>query len=85
MSARTILILAGLLLLATWSASGLGAIKRAPEIVRRILDVLVIATAVRIGLSVAIIAFDLSPASYAIPVAFGLLAALVAMSRRKNA
>ena len=85
MSARTILILAGLLLLATWSASGLGAIKRAPEIVRRILDVLVIAAAVRIGLSVAIIAFDLSPASYAIPVAFGLLAALVAMSRRKNA
>ena len=84
MGARTFLVLAGLLLLATWATSGLGAIKRAPEVVRRILDVLVIAAAVRIGLSVAIIAFDLSPASYAIPVAFGLLAAGVAVRRQSG-
>ncbi len=82
MGPRVFLIFAGLLLLATWATSGLGALKRAPAIVRRILDVLVIAAAVRIGLSVAIIAFDLSLASYAIPVAFGLLAAGVAVRRQ---
>jgi hypothetical protein len=52
--------------------------------VRRVLDVLVILAAVRIGISVAIIAFDLSPASYAIPIAFGLIAAATSLGRARS-
>ena len=84
MRARGFLVLGGLLLLITWAASGLGAVRRAPAMVRRILDVLVILAAVRIGFSVAIIAFDLSPASYAIPVAFGLIAAATSLGRARS-
>jgi hypothetical protein len=84
MGARGFLVLGGLLLLSTWAASGLGSVRRAPALVRRILDVLVILAAVRIGISVAIIAFDLSPASYAIPIAFGLIAAATSLGRARR-
>lgn len=84
MSARGFLLLGGLLLLITWAASGLGTVKRAPAFVRRVLDVLVILAAVRIGISVASIAFDLSPLSYAIPVAFGLIAAATSLGRARS-
>ena len=68
----------------TWAASGLGAVRRAPAMVRRFLDLLVILAAVRIGFSVAIIAFDLSPVSYAIPIAFGLVAAATSLGRARS-
>ncbi len=84
MGARGFLVLGGLLLLMAWAASGLGAVRRAPAIVRRVLDVLVILAAVRIGVSIAIIAFDLSLASYAIPVAFGLVAAATSLGRARS-
>jgi glucose uptake protein GlcU len=86
MGARVILVIALIVLLLGVTSSGTGVIKRAPAFVRNVIDALVIVAAVRIGLSVAILAFDSTVANYAIPIATGLLAAgiLLWMRRRER-
>ena len=74
MSARGFLILGLLVLVAAWAASGTGLLQRASAFLRLLIAVLFVAAAVRIGLSIAILAFDLSPLSLLIPVSFGVLA-----------
>lgn len=74
MTARRLLILGALFLLAAWAASAGGLLRHLPQLLRLLLGALFVLAAVRVGLSIAIIAFDLSPPSLAIPVGFGLLA-----------
>ncbi len=74
MGATRFLILAAVLLLIVWSVSGTGVLRRTPAIVRHLIAALFIFSAVRAGLSIAIIAFDLSPISYLIPISVGVLA-----------
>lgn len=74
MGARGFLILAVVFLLLLWAASGAGLLRRASALVRLLVAVLFVAAAVRIGLSIAILAFDLSPISLLIPISFGILA-----------
>lgn len=87
MGARVFLVIALIVLLLGATTSGTGAVKRAPAFVRNVIDALVIVAAVRIGLSVAILAFDSPAANVAIPIAAGLLAAasLLAMRLRRHA
>jgi hypothetical protein len=74
MSARGFLILGFVVLVVAWAASGTGLLARASAFLRLLVGVLFVLAAVRIGLSIAILAFDLSPASLLIPIAFGVLA-----------
>jgi hypothetical protein len=74
MSARGFLILGAIVLVAAWVASGVGLLQRATAFVRLLVAVLFVAAAVRVGLSIAVIAFDLSLPSLLIPIAFGVLA-----------
>ena len=74
MSATRFLILAAVLLLAVWSTSATGLLRGAPALVGQLVAAIFIFAAVRIGLSIAIIAFDLSPLSYLIPIALGIVA-----------
>ena len=74
MGATRFLILAGVLLLLAWSASATGFLQRAHVLVRHLVAAVFIFGAVRAGLSIAIMAFDLSPISYLIPISLGLLA-----------
>jgi len=74
MSARWFLILGLVVLLLLWAGSGTGLLRRATALVRLLVGVLFVLAAVRIGLSIAILAFDLSPLSLLIPVGLGALA-----------
>ncbi len=77
MSARGFLFLSAAALLLVWLGSGTGWMRAAPAFLRLALTALFVLAAVRIGLSIAIIAFDLSPASLLIPLSLGVLAWLV--------
>ncbi|MEE8346713.1 MAG: hypothetical protein V3S20_05150 [Dehalococcoidia bacterium] len=74
MGARRFLILGVAILLLAWAASATGRLRHAPEFLRILVAAIFIFFAVRVGLSVAIIAFDLSPISYLIPISFGIVA-----------
>ena len=74
MSARGFLILGLVVLAVAWAASGTGHLGRASAFLRLLVSVLFVLAAVRVGLSIAILAFDLSPPSLLIPIAFGVLA-----------
>ncbi len=74
MGATRFLILAGVMLLLAWTASATGILRLAPALVRNLVVAIFIFSAVRVGLSIAIIAFDLSPISYLIPVSLGIIA-----------
>ena len=74
MSARGFLILGLVVLVVAWAASGTGLLGRASAFLRLLVGVLFVLAAVRIGLSIAILAFDLSPLSLLIPISFGVLA-----------
>jgi len=74
MSARGFLIVGLVVLAVAWAASGTGLLRRVSAFARLLVGVLFVAAAVRIGLSIAILAFDLSPASLLIPVSFGAVA-----------
>lgn len=82
MSTRAFLVVALVVLLLALSSSGIGAVRRAPGFVRTVIDLLVIAAAVRIGLSIAIIAFDSTAANVAVPLACGIAAAALTFGRR---
>ena len=85
MSARGFLVLAAAAALAAYLLSGSGVLKRASAVVRLALGVLFVLAAVRIGLSIAIMAFDLSPASLLIPIALGVGAWWVRPGREAGA
>ncbi len=74
MGARTFLILGAALVLLAWATSASGLIRQAPAFLRLLVAAIFVLAAVRIGLSIAIIAFDLSPVSYLIPISLGVLA-----------
>ena len=74
MSARAFLLLGLVVLVVAWAASGSGLLRRASAFLRLLVAVLFVAAAVRIGLSIAILAFDLSPLSLLIPISFGIVA-----------
>jgi hypothetical protein len=74
MSARRFLILGAIFLLLAWAASGGGLLRAVPAFLRLLIAGLFVLAAVRVGLSIAIIAFGLSPASVLIPIAFGVVA-----------
>ncbi len=74
MGARRFLILGVVILLLAWAASASGMMRHAPEFLRILVAAIFIFFAVRVGLSVATIAFDLSPISYLIPISFGIVA-----------
>lgn len=74
MSAGRLLILGVVLLLVAWTVSGTGLLRQVPGFLRFVVTVIFIYGGVRAGLSIAIIAFDLSPISYLIPVFLGILA-----------
>ena len=82
MGATRFLILAAILLLIAWSVSGTGFLRRAPALVGYLVAAVFIVSAVRVGLSIAIIAFDLSPISYLIPISLGGLAWWLRPGRR---
>ena len=84
MGATRFLILAGVLLLIVWSASGTGVLRRAPALVGYLVAAVFIFSAVRVGLSIAIIAFDLSPISYLIPISLGGVALWLRPGRRSS-
>lgn len=74
MGARGFLIFGAVFLLLAWSASGAGLLRNVPAFLRLLVAGLFVLAAVRVGLSVAIIAFDLSPVSLLIPIVFGIVA-----------
>jgi len=74
MGARGFLVLGVGLLILAWATSGTGVFRRAPALVGYLIAALFVLAAVRVGLSIAIIAFGLSPASIVIPIALGVLA-----------
>jgi hypothetical protein len=74
MSARGFLILGLAVLVVAWAASGTGLLRQASAFLRLLLGLLFVTAAVRIGLSIAILAFDLSPLSLLIPTSFGVAA-----------
>jgi hypothetical protein len=74
MGARGFLIFGAVLVLLAWGASASGLMRPAPVFLRLLVAALFIFAAIRIGLSIAIIAFDLSPISYSIPISFGVVA-----------
>ncbi len=74
MGARWFLIVGAVFLLLAWGASATGLIRQAPATLRLLVAVLFVLAAVRVGLSIAIIAFDLSPISFLIPISLGIAA-----------
>lgn len=74
MGARGFLIFGAVFVLLAWAASATGLMRQVPAFLRLLVAALFVFAAVRIGLSIAIIAFDLSPVSYLIPISFGILA-----------
>jgi hypothetical protein len=74
MSARGFLILGLVVVVVAWAASGSGLLRQASAFLRLLVGVLFVLAAVRIGLSIAILAFDLSPLSLLIPISFGIVA-----------
>ncbi len=74
MGARGFLIFGAVFVLLAWAASASGLMRHVPAFLRLLVAVLFVLAAVRVGLSIAIIAFDLSPVSYLIPISFGALA-----------
>ncbi len=74
MGARWFLIFGAGFLLLAWGASATGVMRHAPAFLRLLIGVLFVLAAVRIGLSIAIIAFDLKQVSYLIPISFGIVA-----------
>lgn len=84
MGARAFLVIALVVLLIAAGSSGIGAVRRAPTFIRNVIDALVVVAAVRIGLSVALLAFDSTVVNYAIPIAAGLLAAALLFWMRRR-
>ncbi len=82
--ATSFLILAGVLLLLASTASGAGLLRLAPALVRNLVAAIFIFSAVRVGLSIAIIAFDLSPICYLIPVSLGIVRLAIEAGTRAN-
>lgn len=74
MGARTFLMLGAAFVLLAWTASATGLIRRAPAFLRLLVAAIFVLAAVRVGLSIAIIAFDVSPISLLIPISLGILA-----------
>ena len=74
MGARGFLILGAALAVLAWGASAAGLMRHAPAFLRLLIGVLFVLAAVRVGLSISIIAFDSAPISYLIPICFGLAA-----------
>ncbi len=74
MGARRFLIFGAVFLLLAWAASATGLMRHAPVFLRLLVATLFVFAAVRVGLSIAIIAFDLSPISLLIPISFGIAA-----------
>ncbi len=74
MGARTFLILGATFLFLAWASSATGLMRRVPAILRLLVAAIFVLSAVRVGLSIAIIAFDLSPISLLIPISLGILA-----------
>lgn len=74
MGARTFLILGIAVLLLAWAATSTGMVRRVPYFLRLLVAVIFVLSAVRIGLSIAILAFDLSTVSMLIPITLGILA-----------
>ena len=74
MNARTVLLLLLLFVLAVWTAPGGRVRTAASASMRFVLGAVFVLVAVRLGLAVAIIGFDLSPASLVIPASFGIAA-----------
>ena len=84
MSATRFLVLAGILILVVWGTSATGLVWRVPTLVRQLVAVLFVLCAVRLGLSIAILAFGLSPASYVIPVSLGVIAWWLRPGRKES-
>lgn len=82
MGARVFLIIALIVLLLGVGGSGTRAVKRAPAFIRNVIDALVVVAAIRIGLSIALLAFDSTLANIAIPIAAGVLAAATLLMMR---
>jgi len=74
MGTRGFLIFGAVFIVLAWGASGTGLMRRAPAFLRLLVAGLFVLSAVRVGLSIAIIAFDLSPISFLIPISFGIAA-----------
>ena len=74
MGARGFLVLGVGLLILAWAASGTGVLRHAPALIGYLVAALFVLAAVRVGLSIAIIVFNLSPVSIVIPIALGVLA-----------
>jgi len=74
MSARWFLIFGAVFVLLAWAASASGLTRQVPAFLRLVVAALFVLAAVRIGLSIAIIAFDSSPISLLIPVSLGIVA-----------
>ncbi len=75
MGAGKLLLIVGVIaLLVAWSASSTGLLRQAPALLRSIVTVVLVIAAVRVGLSIAVIAFDGSTFSLLIPIFFGLVA-----------
>jgi hypothetical protein len=74
MGARGFLIIGAVFVLLAWATSATGVMRQVPAFLRLLVAVLFVFAAVRIGLSIAIIAFGLSPVSYLIPISFGIAA-----------
>lgn len=74
MGARRFLIFGAIFILLAWAASATGRMRHAPAFLRLLVAGLFVLAAVRVGLSIAIIVFDLSPISLLIPISFGIVA-----------
>ncbi len=74
MSASKFLILGAVFLLLAWSVSSVGLLRAVPNLLRTVVTIIFVLSAVRVGLSIAIIAFDSSPISLLIPTFFGIAA-----------
>lgn len=74
MGARWFLIFGAVFILLAWGTSATGLMRQAPAFLRLLVAALFVLAAVRVGLSIAIIAFDLSPVSLLIPISLGIVA-----------
>lgn len=82
MGARAFLVIALIVLLLGVGGSGTRAVKRAPAFIRNVIDALVVVAAIRIGLSIALLAFDSTLPNIAIPVTAGVLALAILLAMR---
>lgn len=85
MSARSFLIIGAVFVILAWGASATGLMRHAPAFLRLLVAALFVLAAVRVGLSIAIIVFDLSPISLLIPISFGILAWWLRPGRNQRA